>query len=123
MLNSSLKCQADDKTFSFSSSDAKKIAFLLTPLMMWQVDNVGNVLNNNQLLLDFLGARTGEKLNIFDPAVINPPDYQACYAAFTKGKAQRAPFETTRGLKCHNGKYYTYTAKVLVGYNVGYSGI
>jgi hypothetical protein len=81
--------------------------------MMWQIDNDGNVLSINQLLLDFLGAKDGDKLNIFDPAVINPSDYQACYAAFTKGKAQKSPFTVTRGLKCHNGKYYTYTAKVF----------
>jgi PAS domain-containing protein len=112
MIKSSIKCQAEDKIQSFNSSDAKKIAFLLTPLMMWQIDNDGNVLNINQLLLDFLGAKAGDKLNIFDPAVINPPDYHACCATFANGKAQKSPFETTRGLKCHTGKYYTYTAKV-----------
>ena len=61
---------------NFSSSDAKKIAFLLTPLMMWQVDNDGNVINANQLFLDFLGATADDKLNIFDPAVVNPSDYK-----------------------------------------------
>ena len=81
--------------------------------MMWQVDNDGNVINANQLFLDFLGATADDKLNIFDPAVVNPSDYKSCVAAFEKGKKEKAPFTATRGLKCHNGKFYTYTAKAV----------
>ena len=81
--------------------------------MMWQVDNDGNVINANQLFLDFLGANAEDKLNIFDPAVVNPSDYKSCVAAFEKGKKEKAPFTATRGLKCHNGKFYTYTAKAV----------
>jgi hypothetical protein len=91
--------------------------------MMWQIDNDGNVLNMNQLLLDFLGARDGDNLNIFDRAVINPSDYHACCATFAKGKAQKAPFAVTRGLKCQDGKYYNYTAKVKLQFNVGHSRV
>ena len=80
---------------------------------MWQIDNDGNILNANQLFLDFLGANSDDKLNIFDPAVVNPSDYKSCYAAFVKGKKDKSPFTATRGLKCHNGKFYTYTAKVI----------
>ena len=123
MIYCSLKCQADEKELSFNTADAKKIAFLLTPLMMWQIDNEGNVLTTNQLFLDFLGADGNDKLNLFDPTVINPADYKACCAAFAKGKAEKSPFSASRGLKCHNGKYYTYTAKVFYLLNVGCSGV
>jgi hypothetical protein len=81
--------------------------------MMWQIDNDGNVLNANQLVLDFLGAKAKDKLNIFDRAVINPSDYKKCCDSFAQGKLEKKPFTSTRGLKCHNGKFYTYTAKVF----------
>ena len=81
--------------------------------MMWQIDNNGNVITANQLFLDFLGANADDDLNIFDPVVVSPSDYKSCVAAFEKGKKDMAPFTATRGLKCHNGKYYSFTAKVL----------
>ena len=81
--------------------------------MMWQIDNIGNILTANQLFLDFLGANTVDNLNIFDPAVVSPSDYKACRAAFEKGKKEKEPFSATRGLKCRNGKFYPYTAKVF----------
>ena len=81
--------------------------------MMWQIDNIGNILTANQLFLDFLGANTVDNLNIFDPAVVSPSDYKACVTAFEKAKKDLTPFATTRGLKCHNGMYYSYTAKVI----------
>ena len=90
---------------------------------MWQIDNEGNVLNANQLFLEFLGANAEDKLNIFDPAVVSPSDHKACVAAFEKGKKEKAPFTATRGLKSHIGKYYTYTAKVLQRFNVGRSRV
>ena len=113
MIKSSLKCLADGENLNFNTAEAKKIAFLLSPLMMWQIDNNGNVLNTNQLFLDFLGAKAEDKLNIFDPAVINPSDYKTCCATFAQAKVEKYPFSTTRGLKCHDGKFYTYTAKVI----------
>jgi PAS domain-containing protein len=80
--------------------------------MMWQIDNDGNVLNANQQFLDFLGASPEDKLNIFDPALIDPSDYKECCAAFAKGQATKSSFAVTRGLKGHDGKFYNYTAKV-----------
>jgi PAS domain-containing protein len=121
--NESLKCQAENKNFSFTSSEAKQIAFLLTPLMMWQIDNNGNVLTANQLFLDFLGASPDDELNLFDPAIVSPSDYKSCCAAFAKGKSEKSPFVTTRGLKSSDGKFYTYTAKVYIYTNRGYSRV
>jgi PAS domain-containing protein len=81
--------------------------------MMWQIDNDGNVLHANQLFLDFLGAKAGDKLNIFDPAVIKPSDYKACCKRFAQAKLEKKPLTATRGLKCHNGKFYSHIGKVF----------
>ncbi|KAJ3272576.1 hypothetical protein HDV01_005419 [Terramyces sp. JEL0728] len=81
------------------------------PLMIWKVDPQGNVVYCNSRFTRYIGAPPGAMLNVFDPAVVHPDDYNASYNAFATGTREKKTFLVKRRLKCGDGTYNCFLTK------------